>query len=70
MQLARKYIRPTLEWKTFEVEDMNKVLKAPRANVTLDASKLANKCRELGYEIKDSETALEEMFMEMKSKGL
>lgn len=40
MGLAKKYIRPSLTWENFEVEDMNKVLKAPRANVTLDASKL------------------------------
>ncbi|KAK0637389.1 epimerase/hydratase [Bombardia bombarda] len=70
MELAKKYIRPSLTWENFEVEDMNKVLKAPRANVTLDATKLVKKCRELGYEIKDSQTAVEDMFIEMRAKGL
>lgn len=70
MELAKKHIRPSLEWENFEIEDMNKVLKAPRANVTLDASKLIEKCKEFGYQVKDSQSALEEMFLEMKAKGL
>lgn len=70
MELAKTYIRPSLKWETFEVADMNKVLKAPRANVTLNAEKLVKKCRELGYEILDSHEALENMFIEMKAKGL
>lgn len=70
MSLAKKYIRPELRWENFAVEDMNKVLKAPRANVTLDASKLVSVCAELGYEIKDSIPALEEMFRSMKAQGL
>ena len=70
MELIKNYIRPSLTWENFEVDDMHKVLKAPRTNVTLDASKVTSKCKELGYDIKDSQIALEELFVDMKAKGL
>ncbi|KAK8118241.1 NRS/ER [Apiospora kogelbergensis] len=70
MERAREHIRPGLAWENFAVADMNRVLRAPRANVTLDAGKLVRQCRELGYEIKNSHEALDDMFLEMKKKGL
>ncbi|KAI5927874.1 NAD(P)-binding protein [Camillea tinctor] len=70
MELARKHIRPSLTWENFSLEDMRKTLKAPRCNPVFDASKLVAKLRELGYEVKDSREALEDVFLEMKAKGL
>lgn len=70
MERAREHIRPGLAWENFAVADMNRVLRAPRANVTLDAGKLVRQCRELGYQIKTSHEALDDMFLEMKKKGL
>ncbi|KAI0007214.1 NAD(P)-binding protein [Xylariaceae sp. FL0662B] len=70
MELAKQYIRPDLKWVNFELEDMQKILKAPRCNAVVDSSKLVRKCKELGYEIKDTHVALEEVFIDMKAKGL
>ncbi|KAI1081862.1 NAD(P)-binding protein [Whalleya microplaca] len=70
MELAKKWIRPDLKWENFELQDMLKVLKAPRCNALVDSSKLVAKCKELGYEVKEPKEALEEVFIEMKAKGL
>jgi hypothetical protein len=70
MELAKKYIRPDLTWQTFGLDDMLKVLKAPRANCIMDATKLQKKLREYGYKVKDRPEALEEVFQIMAEKGL
>ncbi|KAB8236579.1 hypothetical protein ETB97_012837 [Aspergillus alliaceus] len=70
MELAKKYIRPDLTWQTFGLDDMAKILKAPRANCILDASKFKNKLQEYGYEVKERREALEELFQVMVKKGL
>lgn len=70
MELAKKYIRPDLVWKTFALGDMLKILRAPRANCVMDATKLQNKLREYGYEIKDRREALEDVFQTMVARGL
>lgn len=70
MELARKYIRPGLAWETFELDDMLKVLKAPRANCIMDGAKLQKKLFEHGYKVKERHEALEEVFQIMKEKGL
>lgn len=70
MQLAKKYIRPDLKWQTFGLDDMLKILRAPRANCVMDATKLQNKLREYGYEIKGRREALEDVFRTMAAKGL
>lgn len=62
MRLAKQYINPNLEWETFSIEDMLKLLKAPRANCVMDATKLKTKLLEYGYEVKDWKEALEETF--------
>jgi N-acetyl-anhydromuramyl-L-alanine amidase AmpD len=49
---------------------MLKILKAPRANCVVDATKLKTKLHEYGYEIKDKREALEEVFQIMAKKGL
>ncbi|KAI0116092.1 NAD(P)-binding protein [Hypoxylon sp. NC0597] len=69
MELAKKHIRPDLTWENFEFNDMLKVLKAPRCNPVFDPTKLVTKLKELGYEVKDSHEALEDLFIEMKAKG-
>lgn len=69
MNLAKKYIRPDLAWQTFGLEDMFKTLKAPRANCVLDATKLQKKLQEYGYEVKERQEALEEVFQIMVEKG-
>lgn len=70
MELAKKYIRPDLKWQTFGLDDMLKVLRAPRANCIMDATKLQEKLREYGYEIKERREALEEVFQIMAEKNL
>ncbi|KAL7626003.1 hypothetical protein AAE478_002772 [Parahypoxylon ruwenzoriense] len=70
MELAKKYIRPNLTWQTFGLDDMLKILRAPRANCIMDATKLQKKLREYGYEIKERREALEEVFQTMAEKGL
>lgn len=70
MQLAKQYIRPNLTWETFSLDDMLKILKAPRANCIMDSTKLETKLKEYGYEIKPRRAALEEVFQLMAAKGL
>ncbi|KAH6652470.1 putative rhamnose biosynthetic enzyme 1 [Truncatella angustata] len=70
MELAKKYIRPELEWQTFALDDMLRVLKAPRANCVMDATKLQTKLREYGYQVKERREALEDVFRTMAEKGL
>lgn len=70
MQLAKKYIRPNLTWETFGLDDMLQILRAPRANCVMDATKLQSKLREYGYEIKGHREALEEVFQSLAAKGL
>ncbi|KAF3391410.1 hypothetical protein F1880_007953 [Penicillium rolfsii] len=70
MELAKQYIRPDLTWKTFKIEDMLATLKAPRAICILDATKLVNKMREYGYEVKERRAALEEVFQALAKQGL
>ncbi|PLB53459.1 UDP-4-keto-6-deoxy-glucose-3,5-epimerase/ UDP-4-keto-rhamnose-4-keto-reductase [Aspergillus steynii IBT 23096] len=70
MELAKKYIRPNLAWKTFGLDDMLAILKAPRANCIMDATKLQNKLREYGFEVKERREALEGVFQTLAQKGL
>ncbi|KAI3395672.1 hypothetical protein diail_969 [Diaporthe ilicicola] len=70
MELAKKYIRPDLVWQKFGLGDMLKILRAPRANCVMDATKLQKKLREYGYEIKDRREALEDVFQTMAARGL
>ncbi|KAJ5864973.1 uncharacterized protein N7529_006889 [Penicillium soppii] len=70
MEMAKQYIRPDLKWETFELKDMLATLKAPRAICILDASKLQNKLREYGYEVKERREALQEIFEIMAKRGL
>lgn len=70
MQLAKKYIRPDLQWETFTLDEMLAILRAPRANCVMDATKLVTKLAEYGYKIKDRTAALEEVFSTMQKKGL
>ncbi|KAI1372095.1 NAD(P)-binding protein, partial [Hypoxylon crocopeplum] len=69
MELVKKHIRPTLTWENFELEDQNKVLKAPRCNPIYNPAKLVEKLAELGYHVKNSHEALEDLVLEMKQKG-
>ncbi|KAI1634713.1 NAD(P)-binding protein [Biscogniauxia mediterranea] len=70
MELAREHIRPGLAWENFGLDDMRATLKAPRCNPVFDPAKLVAKLAELGYEVKGSREALEDVFLEMKAKGL
>ncbi|AEO58699.1 epimerase/hydratase [Thermothelomyces thermophilus ATCC 42464] len=65
LSLAKKYVHPSLTWENFELEDQKAVLKAPRCNPVFDTTKLVNKLRELGYQVKDTHDALEDMFIKM-----
>ncbi|KAF4634726.1 hypothetical protein G7Y89_g3373 [Cudoniella acicularis] len=69
LSLAKKHVRPSLEWENFELADQKAVLKAPRCNPIFDASKLAKKLSELGYRVKDTHDALEDMFIDMRKRG-
>jgi hypothetical protein len=44
-------------------------LKAPRCNPIFDTSKLVKKLGELGYRVKDTQDALEDMFIDMSKQG-
>ncbi|KAJ5147563.1 BIG/ATPase V1 complex subunit S1 [Penicillium atrosanguineum] len=70
MKMAKQYIRPDLQWETFELKEMLATLKAPRAICILDATKLQTKLREYGYEVKERREALEEIFQIMAKRGL
>lgn len=70
MKLAKKYIRPEQTWQTFGLDDMLNILRAPRANCIMDATKLQKKLQEYGYKIKEGREALEEVFKTMADKGL
>ncbi|KAF3038702.1 hypothetical protein E8E12_008887 [Didymella heteroderae] len=69
LSLAKKYIRPSLEWENFELADQKAVLKAPRCNPIFDTDKLVTKLGELGYRVKDTQEALEDVFVEMAKRG-
>jgi uncharacterized C2H2 Zn-finger protein len=69
LSLAKKYIRPSLEWENFELADQKAVLKAPRCNPIFNTSKLFKKLGELGYRVKDTHEALEDTFVEMGKRG-
>ncbi|KAI1495534.1 NAD(P)-binding protein [Biscogniauxia marginata] len=69
MELVKKHIRPSLTWQNFGLEDQQKVLKAPRCNPIFDTTKLVSKLAELGYHVKNSHEALEDLVIEMKAKG-
>ncbi|PGH02436.1 hypothetical protein AJ80_08856 [Polytolypa hystricis UAMH7299] len=69
MELIKKYIRPSQSWENFELDDMHKVLKAPRCHPVFDTTKLVSKLKELGYEVKDTHEALEDLFIDMKAEG-
>ncbi|EMR65161.1 putative nrs er protein [Eutypa lata UCREL1] len=69
MELVKKHIRPDLTWVNFNLADQEKVLKAPRCNPIFDSTKLVSKLAELGYHVKDSHEALEDLVLEMKAKG-
>ena len=70
MELMREHVRPSLAWTNFSLEEQGKVLKAPRSNAKLDATKLVKKLGEYGYTVLDSHDALVEAFVEMEAKGL
>jgi len=40
LELYKQYVDPTKDWQTFTIEEQNEILKAPRCNCELDASKL------------------------------
>ncbi|KAE8379694.1 hypothetical protein BDV26DRAFT_280166 [Aspergillus bertholletiae] len=69
MELTKKYIRPSLSWTNFSLEEQRQVLKAPRTNAKLDASKLVKTLAGYGYTILNARDALEEAFTTMKAKG-
>ncbi|KAF5860036.1 hypothetical protein ETB97_002122 [Aspergillus alliaceus] len=69
MELTKKYIRPSLSWTNFSLEEQRQVLKAPRTNAKLDASKLVKTLAGYGYTILNAQDALEEAFTIMKAKG-
>lgn len=70
MGLMKEYVRPSLTWVNFSLEEQRAVLKAPRCNAKLDATKLVNRLGEYGYTVLDAHDALVEAFVEMKAKGL
>lgn len=70
MGLMKEYIRPSLTWVNFCLEEQHAILKAPRCNAKLDATKLINKLGEYGYTVLNAQDALVEAFVEMKAKGL
>ncbi|KAI4189643.1 MAG: hypothetical protein LQ348_003775 [Seirophora lacunosa] len=70
MQLAKRYIRPNLEWQTFGLDEMLNTVKAPRAVCVMDSTKLQKKLSQYGYEVKERREALEEVFQIMTEKGL
>jgi 3,5-epimerase/4-reductase len=70
LTLAKKYIRPSLEWENFELADQKAVLKAPRCNPIFNTSKLEGKLNELGYQVRNTADALEAMFADMSRKGI
>lgn len=67
--MAKQYIRPSLEWENFELADQKAVLKAPRCNPIFDTTKLVNKLSQLGYRVKDTHEALEDIFIKMREQG-
>ncbi|THC93111.1 hypothetical protein EYZ11_007423 [Aspergillus tanneri] len=69
MELTKKYIRPSLTWTNFSLEEQRQVLKAPRTNAKLDASKLVNTLAGHGYAVLNAQDALVEAFTIMKAKG-
>lgn len=70
MELAKQYLLPDLTWQTFGLDDMLKVLKAPRANCIVDAGKLEKKLLEYGYKVQDHREALIEVFKAINEKRL
>lgn len=70
MELMKEHVRPSLTWTNFSLEEQGKVLKAPRSNAKLDATKLVTKLGEYGYTVLNAHDALVEAFVEMKAKGL
>lgn len=70
MELMKEHVRPSLAWANFSLEEQGKVLKAPRSNAKLDATKLVKKLGEYGYTVLNAHDALVEAFVEMKAKGL
>ncbi|GAD98334.1 hypothetical protein PVAR5_7026 [Paecilomyces variotii No. 5] len=70
MGLMKEYVRPSLTWVNFTLDEQSQVLKAPRSNAKLDSTKLANKLKEYGYEVLPAHEALVEAFALMKDKGL
>jgi len=57
LELYKKYISPSFEWKNFSLEEQAKILKAGRSNNTLDVSKLAREYPDLPT-VQDSVHAL------------
>ncbi|KAE8151652.1 hypothetical protein BDV25DRAFT_171304 [Aspergillus avenaceus] len=69
MELTKTHIRPSLTWTNFSLEEQRRVLKAPRTNAKLDASKLVKTMAGYGYTILNAQDALAEAFTIMKAKG-
>ena len=70
MGLFRDMIRPSLKWENFTLQEQSKVLKAPRSNAKLDATKLVNKLGEYGYEVLECHQAMREAFEKMIENGV
>lgn len=70
MGLMKEYIRSSLTWINFSLEEQRAVLEASRCNAKLDATKLINRLGEYGYTVLNSHDAFVEAFVEMKTKRL
>lgn len=62
LKLYKEMIDPKFTWKNFSLEDQSKVLKAPRSNNYLDASKLSSEYPE----IPEIHVAIQGVFERMK----
>jgi UDP-glucose 4,6-dehydratase len=62
LAMYKQYINPEFKWENFNLEEQAKVIKAPRSNTELDASKL----KEAFPELLDIHTSLQGVFQRMK----
>jgi 3,5-epimerase/4-reductase len=57
LQMYKKYVEPTFEWKNFSLEEQSKILLSERSNNELDSTYL----KELCPNIKDIKTSVEDL---------
>lgn len=70
LALFKEYVRPSLTWKNFSLEQQAKVIKAGRSNCMLDTAKLENKLKEYGYQLPEVHDAYRGCFQRMAAAGV